>query len=133
VGACAGSGELVDALFVAVLLIGINSFLRPLSRWIDRRSLASVQPQTLYRLRVVCDTVKADEAERQLTDFIAYYSLKLREMKSETIKDTDTSLLQAVVESAAHDSNVMQELLDAIRKRPWVESADSTIAETEIE
>jgi putative Mg2+ transporter-C (MgtC) family protein len=133
VGACAGSGEMLDAVFVAVLLISINSFLRPLSRFIDRRSLANVQPQTLYRLRVVCDTVTATEAERQLTEVIAYYSLKLREMKSEPIEGTDTSLLQAVVESAAHDDAIMRELLEALRARPWVESADSTIAETEIE
>jgi putative Mg2+ transporter-C (MgtC) family protein len=37
VGACAGAGELLDAVFVAALLIAINSVLRPLSRYIDQR------------------------------------------------------------------------------------------------
>src|ERR1700727_1827167 len=50
VGACAGAGELLDAAFIAVLLIGINLVLRPISRYIDQRSLASLETQTLYRL-----------------------------------------------------------------------------------
>jgi putative Mg2+ transporter-C (MgtC) family protein len=133
VGACAGAGELLDAVFVAILLFGVNSLLRPLSRAIDRYSLARVQPRTLYRLRVVCETTTLAKAEYELTELIAYYSLKLREMKSETIAETDTSLLQAVVESTTQDDGVMKELLDALRARSWVESADSTIAETEIE
>src|ERR1700742_3166842 len=37
VGACVGAGELLDAVFVTVLLIVINCLLRPLSRYIDRR------------------------------------------------------------------------------------------------
>src|SRR5579871_3431627 len=35
VGACAGAGEMLDAVFVSMLLIAINSVLRPLSRYID--------------------------------------------------------------------------------------------------
>src|SRR6201994_1168767 len=41
VGACAGAGEMLDAAFVTVLLISINIILRPLSRYIDQRSLAA--------------------------------------------------------------------------------------------
>src|ERR1700729_3296862 len=52
VGACAGSGEMLDAVFVAALLIVINSVLRPLSRFIDRRSLAVMDTHVLYRLRL---------------------------------------------------------------------------------
>jgi putative Mg2+ transporter-C (MgtC) family protein len=52
VGACAGSGEMLDAVFVTVLLIGINSVLRPLSRFIDRHSFAVLDTHTLYRLRL---------------------------------------------------------------------------------
>ncbi len=40
VGACAGAGEMLDAVFVTALLIVINLALRPMSRAIDRRSIA---------------------------------------------------------------------------------------------
>src|ERR1700744_6416163 len=62
VGACVGAGELLDAIFVTALLIVINMFLRPLSRYIDRRSLASVKIHILYRLRVLCEAEHGAEA-----------------------------------------------------------------------
>jgi putative Mg2+ transporter-C (MgtC) family protein len=58
VGACAGAGELLDAVFVTVLLVGINLVLRPASRYIDRKSLARSIKETdapaIYRLSAVC-------------------------------------------------------------------------------
>src|SRR6201996_9284259 len=53
VGACVGAGEALEAVFVAILLIAINSVLRPLSRYIDQRSLATLETHTLYRLRLI--------------------------------------------------------------------------------
>src|SRR5271168_5147543 len=52
VGACAGAGEMLDAVFVTALLIAINTAFRPLSRFIDRRSLAVIDAHALYRLRL---------------------------------------------------------------------------------
>src|SRR5580700_3985349 len=71
VGAYAGAGKVFEAAFVAALLIAINSVLRPLSRFIDRRSLAVVETHALYRLRLVCDMEHQAEAEHELTRAIA--------------------------------------------------------------
>lgn len=133
VGACAGAGELVDAVFVASLLVIVNSLLRPLSRFIDRRSLAMVNPHTLYRLRLVCDSTLQNEAERLLTRAIAERSLMLRELRAEPIEDTDTSLLQAVVESSTRDEAMMRALLGELRESNSVESADVMTADNELE
>src|SRR6202012_5181750 len=48
VGAFAGAGEMLDAVFVSVLLISINLLLRPISRYIDRRSLAVLDTHVIY-------------------------------------------------------------------------------------
>ena len=53
-------------VFVTTLLITINSVLRPLSRFIDRRSLAVVDTHTLYRLRVSCDSDYEAKAEHRM-------------------------------------------------------------------
>src|SRR5271156_6264494 len=66
VGACAGAGQMLDAVFVTALLITINSVLRPLSRFIDRRSLARLDTQTLYRLRLFCESDHQTEGEYQV-------------------------------------------------------------------
>src|SRR5277367_7150215 len=71
VGACAGAGELLDAVFVAVLLIAINVVLRPLSRYIDRRSLAALDTHTLYRLRIICSNEDKMAAEQEITRAVA--------------------------------------------------------------
>src|SRR5580692_3279645 len=98
VGACAGAGQMLDAVFVASLLIAINSVLRPLSRFIDRRSLAVMDTNALYRLRLSCDSDHASEAEHRITHAIAARALVLREIRAEQIEESDTSIIQAILE-----------------------------------
>src|ERR1700742_679659 len=56
VGACAGAGELFDAVFMTAILITINLALRPLSRRVDRRSMQSRDKTGIYRLAIVSKT-----------------------------------------------------------------------------
>src|SRR5271170_7124242 len=118
VGACAGAGEMVDAVFVSALLIGINLVLRPISRYIDRRSLAVLDTRTYYRLRIRCDREHQTEAEYQVTRAIASRSLVLRELRSDELEDTDNSIVQAVLESTAHDSSVLKAIVEELRAFP---------------
>ncbi|HEX3436597.1 MAG TPA: MgtC/SapB family protein [Pseudacidobacterium sp.] len=133
VGACAGAGEMLDAVFVAALLIGINSVLRPFSRYIDRRSLAVLDTHTLYRLRLICETERQTDAEYQLTRAIAERSLMLRELRAEHVQDTATSIVQAVLESGTRDAALLNALTEELRAFPWTESVDWTETETEAE
>ena len=133
VGACAGSGELLDAIFVAVLLFGVNSLLRPLSRVIDRYSLATLDTHAMYRLRVVCNTDLLISTEFLLTRAIAQRALILHELRSEPIENTETTLLLAVVEASTKDEATMKLLLQELRDDRAVESADSLLAVSEVE
>jgi putative Mg2+ transporter-C (MgtC) family protein len=133
VGACAGAGEMLDAVFVAVLLIAINSVLRPLSRYIDQRSLAVVETHTLYRLRLLCTIEHQTEAEHQVTHAIAPRALVLREIRTEALEDTDTVIVQAVLESATPEISVMTGLIDELRAFPWIQSVDWTETGAEAE
>lgn len=133
VGACAGAGQLLNALFIAVLMLSVNSLLRPLSRYIDRRSLAKVEAHTMYRIRVVCKTELLISAEFLLTRAIAQRALALHELRSEPIANTNTTLLQAVVEASTKDDQSMKLLLEDMREDSSVESADTLLAEHEAE
>jgi putative Mg2+ transporter-C (MgtC) family protein len=126
VGAYAGAGKVFEAAFVAALLIAINSVLRPLSRFIDRRSLAVVETHALYRLRLVCDVEHQAEAEYELTRAIAETSLVLQKTHSERVEDTDHSIIQVILESPTHDANVLNELAAEMRAYPWTESVEWT-------
>jgi putative Mg2+ transporter-C (MgtC) family protein len=131
VGACAGSGELLDAVFVTALLIAINSLLRPLARYIDQRSLATLEAHTLYRLRVTCAKSDLGEAEVHLTHGILSRSLTLRKIHTEDSEDGDRSIVQAVIESKTRDATVMNSLADELRTLPWAESVDWIETEAE--
>jgi putative Mg2+ transporter-C (MgtC) family protein len=133
VGACAGAGEMLDAVFVATLLITINSVLRPLSRFIDRRSLAVMDTHTLYRLRLSCDSEYASKAEHRITHAIAARALVLREIRAEKIEDSETSMIQAILESATHDAGLLDALASELRSDPWTKSVEWTETGSEAE
>jgi putative Mg2+ transporter-C (MgtC) family protein len=126
VGACAGGGEMLDAVFVTALLIGINSALRPLSRYIDQRSLAMMDTHVLYRLRLFCEREHRNEAEYQVTRAIAARSLVLREIRVEKIEETGKSVVQAVLESPSHDGSLLDAVAEELRALPWVQSVEWT-------
>jgi putative Mg2+ transporter-C (MgtC) family protein len=131
VGACAGGGEMLDAVFVTALLIAINSVLRPLSRYIDQRSLAVLDAHVLYRVRLFCEREHLTEGEHQMTRAVAARSLMLRELSTEKRAETDNSFVQAILESPAHDSNLLNALADELRAFPWVKSVEWTETGTE--
>jgi putative Mg2+ transporter-C (MgtC) family protein len=133
VGACAGAGEMLDAVFVTTLLITINSVLRPLSRFIDRRSLAVMDTHALYRLRLSCDGDYEAKAEDRITHAIAARALVLREIRGEKIEDTGTSMIQAILESATHDAELLEALASELRTDPWIKSVEWTETGSEAE
>jgi putative Mg2+ transporter-C (MgtC) family protein len=133
VGACAGAGELLDAVFVAVLLVAINSVLRPLSRYIDQRSLSVMETHTFYRLRLFCETEFQGEALYQLTREIAARSLVLRKTLSEKVEGTDNSVIQVILESPTHDATLLNGMAEELRAFPWAQSVEWTETGSEAE
>lgn len=133
VGACAGAGALPTAVYVTALLIVINLLLRPLSHYIDQRSLALIHTHTLYRMRLICNTEHQKDAELQITRAIAERSLALRQLRTEPVEGTDNSIIHAVIESSTRDPSLLNDLIEELRSFTWTESLDwaETDAETE--
>lgn len=133
VGACAGAGRLLDAVFVTLLLVGVNSVLRPVSNYIDRRSLALVSTHILYRLRATCETADEGVLEAQLTRAIAEHALVLREMHTDEIEGTETSRIHAVLQATSPNAAALEELAATARSWPVTETADWTEMQEEAE
>jgi putative Mg2+ transporter-C (MgtC) family protein len=133
VGACAGAGEMLDAVFVTALLIVINSVLRPLSRYIDRRSLAHLDRRVFYRLRLFCAAGHQADAEHEVTRAIASHALVLRELRGEKLEDAESSMVQAALESKSDDSELIDKIAEGLRAFPWTLSAEWTKTEAEAE
>jgi putative Mg2+ transporter-C (MgtC) family protein len=131
VGACAGAGEMLDAVFVTALLVGINLVLRPVSRYIDKRSLARVDTSTLYRIGIVCPVKFEREVRELLVRAMAERPLTLRELHTEDAGDADDVYIHAVVESSNRDSAPIEHLAAQLRAADGV--SDVEWAETNLE
>jgi putative Mg2+ transporter-C (MgtC) family protein len=133
VGACAGSGEMFHAVFATALLLVVNSMLRPISRLIDRRSLAVLDTHMLFRLRLFCESEHQMEAEYEVTRAVAARSLMLRDLRAEKVEDTDNSVIQAILESTTRDTGVLNALVEELRAFPWTQSVEWTETSAEAE
>ena len=131
VGACAGAGEMLDAVFVTALLMGINLALRPVSRYIDRRSLLGTNRQTIYRIVATCPINNEQEVHDALLRTLAESPLLLRKLQSEEVGQSDNVFLQAVVEANRRDKLVIERVVKAVQNIPAVSAVDWSEASLE--
>jgi putative Mg2+ transporter-C (MgtC) family protein len=119
VGACAGAGEVLDAVFVTVLLVGINLVFRPLSRFIDRQSLKQtiedVDEPAIYQISAVCPASRETEVRALLLRALAVRPLLLRELRSEDIGESEDVFLRAEVESGKRENELMEQVAAELR------------------
>jgi putative Mg2+ transporter-C (MgtC) family protein len=128
VGACAGAGEMFDAVFVTFLLIGINLALRPISRFIDRRAIAhslrGADRMAVYQISVVSPFSHESQVRDALLTAIAERPLLLRHLRTEDIGDTDEALLRAEVQSETPNSGLLEEVTNQLRKDELVSKVE---------
>jgi putative Mg2+ transporter-C (MgtC) family protein len=131
VGACAGAGEMLDAVFVTALLVTINLALRPVSRSIDRRSLARTDSGGRYRLAIVCLARHEQAVSALLMRAIAERPLTLRELRTEEIEDSEEVLIQAFLESTDRNKALVERLANELKIDPNISGVEW--AETSLE
>ncbi len=124
VGACAGAGEMLDAAFVTLLLLSINLAFRPLSRFIDRRSLAFLNRAVVYRLAAVCPTVHEQEVRGLILRALAERPLLLQELRSEEMDGEHEVVVQALFESDKRDNTLVEGLVAEIRRGPEISAVE---------
>jgi putative Mg2+ transporter-C (MgtC) family protein len=123
VGACAGAGQMLDAVFVTILLVSINLALRPLSRFIDRRSVARVE-NVVYRIKAVCESSQQLEVRALLLHAIAEQRLLLRQLRTEDLDDEDEVQISAEVEAERRDDALIDGIADSLRSNPAVTAVE---------
>jgi putative Mg2+ transporter-C (MgtC) family protein len=124
VGACAGAGELFDSIFIAFSLVGINLVLRPLSRFIDRRSIRSRDTAMTYRIAAVCPESHEATARGRLLQAIAERPLVLRQLRTEDIGEGESVSVRAEVESPKRADGVIDEIASIMRADPDVTAVE---------
>jgi putative Mg2+ transporter-C (MgtC) family protein len=132
VGACAGAGELIDAAFITALLMTINLLFRPVSRFIDRKSVGS-GVDIVYRLHALCSDTHEGEVRATLLKAIAERPLVLRQLRTEDSDEPETVRLHAEIESPLRNPALIEELVNLLRQDPSVTAAGFGEGSAEVE
>ena len=132
VGACAGAGELLEAIFITALLMIINLLFRPLSRFIDKKSVGS-GVDVLYRLHAICSDTHAGEVRERLLKAVAERPLVLRQLRTEDTDEAGTVRLHAEIESSVRNPSLIEELVELLREDPSVSAAGFGEGTTDVE
>jgi putative Mg2+ transporter-C (MgtC) family protein len=132
VGACAGAGQMLDAVFVTVLLVCVNLALRPVSRFIDRRTATRVE-NVVYRIKAVCARTHELEVRAVLLHAIAEQRLLLRQLRTEDLDDENEVQIGAEVEAERRDDALIDGIADALRADPAVTAVERAEGNAESE
>ena len=132
VGACAGAGQLLDAVFITVLLMVINLLFRPLSRYIDKKSVHR-EMDIVYRVHVDCSDTAEGDVRDTLLEAIAARPLVLRQLRTEDTDEPDSVRLHAEIESPARDRSLIEQIVDRLRQDPSVTAVEFGEGTAEVE
>jgi putative Mg2+ transporter-C (MgtC) family protein len=124
VGACVGAGEMLDGVFVTALLLIINVVLRPVSRYVDGRSLAKTSGKGIYRLMLVCAARNEQSVSSIVLKKIAERPLTLKELHTEEIEDSEDIIIQVTMESERREKVLVEKLATELKVDPNVSSVE---------
>jgi putative Mg2+ transporter-C (MgtC) family protein len=133
VGACAGAGEMLDAVYATVLLVAINLTLRPISRWVDRRSIRRIRGMGVYRLMVTSAREQEATVSGAVMRALASRPLILRELRTEEVEGSDESFIEAVIESSKADRALITALVTELKTHQAVIGAEWAETSQEID
>ncbi len=115
VGACAGAGEMLAAVYATLLLVSINLLLRPISRLIDRRSVARIHGAGIYRLMVTSARQQQEAVSGGVMRALASRPLILRELRTEEVEGSDEAIIEAIIEAHKPDRTLITGLAAQVK------------------
>jgi putative Mg2+ transporter-C (MgtC) family protein len=129
VGAFAGAGLLVETATVTAFVLAGNTLLRPLVDAINRRPLDEPSTEATYRVHLLCAPAEVSEARDALAEQLEAADNPVQEI--ETLSEgEDLVELAAVLAATSADPEVLDGVVAALEKLPFVESATWTVSVT---
>lgn len=123
VGACAGAGAWLTSLYVTALIMVINLGFRPVSRYIDKRSMGQRQ-DVIYRVHVVCADTHESQVRAALLESIAERPLTLRQLRTEDGRQPHEIQLHAEIEAPERDRSLIEDIVKHLREDESVTSVE---------
>jgi putative Mg2+ transporter-C (MgtC) family protein len=118
VGALAGFGLFIEALWGAVAIAGLNLFLTPLVDFIDRRGRP--HRQAFYEISVLCKEDAVPVVGSLVTDTVNATELQLASQRSEAGREANSVLRVFELQGYKRDESLVGELVGRMQKLPGV-------------
>jgi putative Mg2+ transporter-C (MgtC) family protein len=123
VGMFAGGGQCVASLLAGAFVVGINLFLRPIVRLINRRPLATVEIETHYSVELRCQGQQEEHIRALLLHAAAGAGLGLRRLTSENLEDSPQVTVSALLVSSKRNDAALEQIIGRMSLEPFVTAA----------
>jgi putative Mg2+ transporter-C (MgtC) family protein len=133
VGASVGAGEMLDGVFVTTLLLAVNLILRPLSRFIDQRSLASMDRGTLYRIQLTSQGADQSELGHRVDELLKRRSITVRNKALSPASESGEATLEVTVNLPANSTRELTKLVGELKNNPKVIAAQWSQANVDLD
>jgi len=100
VGVLAGAGQLAPAALTAGMVLLINTFLRPLAGFLNRRDNLGAELETAYRLLVVCPEEHEHDVRNLVLASVLKHDLGLRSIRRTKTRQADGSVTCTIAAEA---------------------------------
>ncbi len=111
VGVLAGSGFVLEAMMVTLLVLGANVLLRPLAHKINRQPHAAGEVEALYTVDIVCGSPSEAQVRALLLQMVSGGPLQLRRLKSKDIKGADAVRVQAELVITGREDGLLERIV----------------------
>jgi putative Mg2+ transporter-C (MgtC) family protein len=92
VGVLAGSGQIIPATLTAGMVLLINTFLRPLAGFLNRRDTLGTEVETVYRLSVICAEEHEHDVRSLVLAAVLKHDLGLRSIRRTRTREADDAV-----------------------------------------
>lgn len=122
IGALCGAGFYPHAAIATVFVIAVNLLLRPLVQMIERQPLSGSELESHYAITIVCHgEVEAHVRALLLRDLGS--SLRIQELESVNIEDSNRVGVQAQVRADERQDRLLEQIVGRLSLEPLVTSA----------
>jgi putative Mg2+ transporter-C (MgtC) family protein len=123
VGLLAGSGHWGLGLAAVALVIGVNLLLHPLDRLINRQPIESAEVEFSYTVNVTCRSAEEAKIRALLVEGFGTDDLRLRELESADIENTDKVCVTAELTSETRNDFPLEKIVGRLSLEPSVSAA----------
>lgn len=126
VGAFSGSGLVIEAVELTLVILGANTLLRPMVNWVNRRPISARMTEATYQVHVTCRPESVSDVRDLLDAELTRAHYPVRDVETHSGSDELLELVAILVPTSAEPEE-LETVVSALERSPLVRSATWTV------